>query len=68
MCVSVSIWVCLACTDGEVAPITVHPAFEKAACYFNLTMVHVPVDANFACDVVVCLCLSVAPVQCDIVV
>jgi hypothetical protein len=33
-----------------VAPITIHPAFEKAAHYFDLTMVHVPLDANFRLD------------------
>lgn len=27
-----------------------HPAFEKAAAYFDLKMVHVPVDAEFRMD------------------
>ncbi|EDQ91203.1 uncharacterized protein MONBRDRAFT_14889 [Monosiga brevicollis MX1] len=31
---------------ASVAPITVHPAFNKAAAYFNLKMVLVPVDEN----------------------
>ena len=30
----------------KVAPITIHPAFEKAAHYFGLKMVHVPVDED----------------------
>eukprot|EP00048_Salpingoeca_helianthica_P016019 m.229999 g.229999 ORF g.229999 m.229999 type:complete len:510 (+) comp17887_c0_seq1:25-1554(+) len=34
-----------------VAPITVHPAFEKAAHLFDLIMVHVPVDAKMKVDV-----------------
>ncbi|XP_070533931.1 sphingosine-1-phosphate lyase-like [Ptychodera flava] len=29
-----------------VAPITIHPAFEKAAHYFNVKMVHVPVGKD----------------------
>ncbi len=28
----------------QVAPQTVHPAFEKAAAYFDVKMVHVPLD------------------------
>ena len=35
----------------QVAPITVHPAFNKAAAYFDLTMVLVPVDDNSQVDV-----------------
>jgi glutamate/tyrosine decarboxylase-like PLP-dependent enzyme len=35
----------------QVAPITIHPAFNKAAAYFDLTMVLVPVDANSQVDV-----------------
>lgn len=36
----------------QVAPSTIHPAFEKAAHYFNLTMKHVPVNQNtFVCDI-----------------
>ncbi|MFT3836877.1 MAG: aspartate aminotransferase family protein [Myxococcaceae bacterium] len=34
-----------------VAPITVHPAFEKAAHYLDLTIRHAPVDAGFRADV-----------------
>ncbi|XP_006825455.1 sphingosine-1-phosphate lyase-like [Saccoglossus kowalevskii] len=34
-----------------VAPITIHPAFEKAAHYFNLTIVHVPIDDDFRVNV-----------------
>ncbi|MBI5052553.1 MAG: aminotransferase class V-fold PLP-dependent enzyme, partial [Chloroflexi bacterium] len=34
-----------------IAPITAHAAFEKAAQYFNIKMVRVPVDANFRADV-----------------
>ena len=34
-----------------VAPITIHPAFEKAAHYFDLTMVHVPLTSDFRVDV-----------------
>eukprot|EP00045_Choanoeca_perplexa_P012944 m.144066 g.144066 ORF g.144066 m.144066 type:complete len:538 (+) comp16186_c0_seq2:2741-4354(+) len=34
-----------------VAPITIHPAFNKAAAYFDLTMVLVPVDDNSQVDV-----------------
>ena len=33
-----------------VAPITVHPAFEKAAHYFDLKMVHIPLDDTFHVD------------------
>jgi glutamate/tyrosine decarboxylase-like PLP-dependent enzyme len=34
-----------------VAPITVHPAFEKAAHYLDLTIRHAEVDAGFRADV-----------------
>ena len=34
-----------------VLPISVHPAFEKAAHYFGVKAVHVPVDAHFRADV-----------------
>ena len=33
-----------------VAPITIHPAFEKAASYFDLKMVHVGLDEHFNLD------------------
>eukprot|EP00049_Salpingoeca_infusionum_P003815 m.71156 g.71156 ORF g.71156 m.71156 type:complete len:547 (-) comp12283_c0_seq1:281-1921(-) len=35
-----------------IAPITVHPAFEKAAAYFDIKMVHIPVDENSQGDMV----------------
>lgn len=31
----------------QVAPRTVHPAFEKAAGYFDLRVVHVPIDSTY---------------------
>merc|ERR1711976_213330 len=34
-----------------VAPITIHPAHEKAASYFGLKIVHVPVGKDFKPDV-----------------
>ena len=34
-----------------IAPITIHPAFEKAAHYFGVTIVHVPVLASKRVDV-----------------
>ena len=34
-----------------VLPISVHPAFEKAAHYFGVKAVHVPVDASYRADV-----------------
>ncbi|MCP5094169.1 MAG: aspartate aminotransferase family protein, partial [Chloroflexi bacterium] len=34
-----------------IAPVTAHAAFDKAAQYFNIKMVHVPVDANYRADV-----------------
>jgi len=33
-----------------VAPISVHPAFEKAAHYFDLTVVHIPLGADLKPD------------------
>eukprot|EP00118_Oscarella_pearsei_P026722 m.310347 g.310347 ORF g.310347 m.310347 type:complete len:537 (+) comp51007_c0_seq1:154-1764(+) len=33
-----------------VAPLTIHPAFEKAAHYFDVAIVHVDVDADFKAD------------------
>jgi sphinganine-1-phosphate aldolase len=29
-----------------IVPTTIHPAFEKAAHYFGIEMIHIPVDAN----------------------
>ncbi|MBI5053287.1 MAG: aspartate aminotransferase family protein [Chloroflexi bacterium] len=34
-----------------ILPITAHPAFEKAAHYFNLKPIHTPVRADFRADV-----------------
>jgi len=34
-----------------VVPITAHAAFDKAAQYFNIKMVRIPVDRNFRADV-----------------
>jgi glutamate/tyrosine decarboxylase-like PLP-dependent enzyme len=34
-----------------IAPTTAHAAFEKAAQYFNIKMIRIPVDANFRADV-----------------
>ncbi|CAN5725043.1 aspartate aminotransferase family protein [soil metagenome] len=38
-------------TEPEmILPITVHPAFEKAAAYFDVKPVHIPTDAAFRAD------------------
>lgn len=34
-----------------IAGITIHPAFEKAAHYFDVTIIHVPTTANYRVDV-----------------
>ena len=34
-----------------IAPVTAHAAFDKSSQYFNIKMVHIPVDANFLADV-----------------
>lgn len=35
-----------------IAPITIHAAFEKAAAYFDMTLVHVPIDPQtMQCDI-----------------
>lgn len=34
-----------------IAPVTAHAAFDKSSQYFNIKMVHIPVDANFRADV-----------------
>jgi len=34
-----------------VLPVTAHAAFDKASQYFNIKMVHIPVDENFRADV-----------------
>lgn len=34
-----------------IAPTTAHAAFDKAAQYFNIKMIHVPVDADYKADV-----------------
>ena len=39
-------------TEPEViAPVTIHPAIEKAAHYFGFTIKHVPVTHDFKADV-----------------
>jgi glutamate/tyrosine decarboxylase-like PLP-dependent enzyme len=34
-----------------IVPATAHAAFDKAAQYFNIKMIHVPVDTNYQADV-----------------
>ena len=34
----------------QVAPLTIHPAFEKAASYFNVKVVHVPLKSDLTPD------------------
>ena len=34
-----------------IVPVTAHAAFEKASQYFNIKLVHIPVDGNFRADV-----------------
>lgn len=34
-----------------IVPVTAHAAFDKAAQYFNIQLVHIPVDGNFRADV-----------------
>jgi glutamate/tyrosine decarboxylase-like PLP-dependent enzyme len=34
-----------------IVPLTAHAAFDKASQYFNIKMVHIPVDENFRADV-----------------
>ncbi len=34
-----------------IVPVTAHPAFDKAAHYFNLRLTHIPVGADFRADV-----------------
>jgi len=38
-------------TPQMVLPVTAHPAFDKAAHYFGVKAVHVPVDGSFRADV-----------------
>lgn len=39
-------------TKPEIlAPISIHPAFEKAAGYFGLEVVHTDLDSNYEGDV-----------------
>lgn len=35
----------------QVAPVTVHPAFEKAANYFDVKIVHVALDSSYCVDI-----------------
>jgi sphinganine-1-phosphate aldolase len=34
-----------------VAPVSIHPAFEKAAYYFGVTVVHTDLDDGYRADV-----------------
>ncbi|MBU3915434.1 hypothetical protein KKA14_07850, partial [bacterium] len=34
-----------------IAPVTAHAAFDKASQYFNIKMVHIPMDENYQADV-----------------
>jgi len=34
-----------------IAPVTAHAAFDKAAQYFGIKLIHIPLDANFRADV-----------------
>jgi glutamate/tyrosine decarboxylase-like PLP-dependent enzyme len=34
-----------------IIPVTAHAAFDKASQYFNIEMIHIPVDENFRADV-----------------
>ncbi len=34
-----------------IVPVTAHAAFDKASQYFNLKIIHIPVDENFRADV-----------------
>ena len=34
-----------------IVPVTAHAAFDKASQYFNIKMIHIPVDENFRADV-----------------
>jgi glutamate/tyrosine decarboxylase-like PLP-dependent enzyme len=34
-----------------IIPVTAHAAFDKASEYFNIKVIHIPVDANFRADV-----------------
>jgi glutamate/tyrosine decarboxylase-like PLP-dependent enzyme len=34
-----------------IIPVTAHAAFDKASQYFNIKMIHIPVDENFRADV-----------------
>ena len=35
----------------QVAPVTIHPTIDKAAHYFGLEVIHVPVTSDFRADV-----------------
>ncbi len=34
-----------------IVPVTAHAAFDKACQYFNIRMVHIPVNAHFQADI-----------------
>ena len=42
---------CIMTHRPKVVPITIHPAFEKAAAYFDLTMVHCPIGEDYRVDI-----------------
>ncbi len=33
-----------------IVPVTAHPAFDKAAQYFNIKLIHIPVDTDYRAD------------------
>lgn len=35
----------------QIAPTTIHPVMDKAAAYFGLRVIHVPVDSDLRADV-----------------
>ncbi len=42
----------MATVSMQVAPLTVHPAFEKAAGYFDIRIVHVPLNKDFTVNLI----------------
>ena len=42
--------ICVFVSSPQVAPITIHPAHEKAANYFGFEIIHVPVGNDFKPD------------------
>lgn len=41
----------MTCSTHQVAPLTIHPAFEKAASYFDVRLIHVPLLSDLSPDV-----------------